>query len=258
MNFSDLKTPKKTNCLSCKLNKKYIKCSNCLKLISSNKKILHQRYCKINIKRCNKCNESIPIEEYNEHIKYYHKKENEKSFIKKKNLSSKKKLIPCKYCGLFLNNLELNDHQYICGCRTENCKFCGECVIRKNLDEHYKKFCDFFSRNNTEKSIKYKRNKNYSSKNKSSEIRRRVLSIDKEIERKAKLTKSKSRNKNKNQSKEKSKKRTDYLYPEENISKNLLSYLNFDGNNKLLKNKRKREYYEEIEEDEDEYYDEDY
>ena len=255
MNLSDLKTPKKIECSNCKLNKKYIQCSNCLKLISSKKKLLHERYCKLNIKRCNKCNESIPIEEYNEHIKKNHNKKNEKSSLKKKNQSSKKKLIPCKYCGLFLNNLELNEHQVYCGCKTENCKFCGECVIRKNMDEHYSKLCDFFSRNNSEKTKKKKQNKNFSSKNKSSEIRRRVLSIDKEIERKAKLTKSRTRNKNK--SKEKLKKNNDCLFPEENISKNLLSDLNFDGNNYLLKNKTKREY-DEIDEEEEEDYNEEY
>ena len=76
-----------------------------------------------------------------------------------------------------------------------------------------------------------------------------MLSLDKEIERKAKLTKSRSRNKNNiSKSKDKNKKNND-LFPEENISKNLLFFLNFDGNNKILKNKRKREIYSEDEED---------
>ena len=252
MNFCDLKTPKKKECSNCLLNKKYIKCSNCSKYISSNKKLLHDRFCKINMKKCIKCDEAIPIEEYKEHLKN-HNKQKEKSSIKKKKTSSKK-LIPCKYCGLFLNQLELNEHQYFCGCKTEECKFCGEYVIRKNLENHYKKICEFFNRNNsTEKSkihnLTKSQNNCSSNKNKSSAIRNRMLSLDKEIERKAKLTKSRSRNKNNiSKSKDKNKKNND-LFPEENISKNLLFFLNFDGNNKILKNKRKREIYSEDEED---------
>ena len=39
--------------------------------------ILHERFCKMNIKYCFQCKEKIPIEEYEEHIKNHNEKKPE-------------------------------------------------------------------------------------------------------------------------------------------------------------------------------------
>jgi len=52
-------------------------CSNCQSEIEDNKMILHERFCKMNIKYCFQCKEKIPIEEYEEHIKNHNEKKPE-------------------------------------------------------------------------------------------------------------------------------------------------------------------------------------
>ena len=49
-----------------------IKCSNCGKDIESVKMILHERYCKLNVRKCSICEEPVPIDEYNEHKSIEH------------------------------------------------------------------------------------------------------------------------------------------------------------------------------------------
>ena len=53
-------------------------CENCGKEIESYKMILHERFCKINIRKCPECNEPIQIDELEEHkiMKHLKKKIN--------------------------------------------------------------------------------------------------------------------------------------------------------------------------------------
>ena len=106
-------------------------CENCGRDIESYKMILHERYCKINIKKCEICKEPIQVDEYEEHKILKHSKQKcttcGQSFIVEelKNHKCTKKMLECQYCGLFLDKNELQDHEYACGSKSTQCEYCG-------------------------------------------------------------------------------------------------------------------------------------
>lgn len=225
--FSNKKSPKTNN------NTK--KCLNCLKTISSAKKVLHERFCKLNVKRCPKCDNPVTTDEFEDHL------DNHKtlSSTRTKYTKSKEKLIPCKYCSLQLSNDELEEHEYICGGKTETCLLCKKLIPRKFYENHLNNQCEsvmrtakkpityssgysssYSGRKFSEKTVSQTRKKkiNYSS------VRKKLLSMDKEISKKEmKLTK-----KNNNQN-------------HDRINKNLLEYLNFEKSaSNFLRNKHCR------------------
>ena len=217
------------------------KCSNCLKTISSSKKVLHERFCKENIKKCPICNEPIPKEEFEEHLISHRTFSSTKS--KKTKSSSTKKLLLCRYCGLSLSEDELNDHEYMCGSKSQQCLLCKKFIPKKFYENHLNNECEGFQRTkkkNTTTSSKYSSSysgsctsKKYDNKSVSfyknkkinySSVRRKMLSMDKEISKKEnRITKEKSNE----------------LY-DNNITKNLMEYLEFGKSSNLLNQKRNR------------------
>ena len=107
-------------------------CTNCEEQIPLKTFILHERMCKINIKKCDKCNKPINIEDIEEHNNEFHNdKECEFCKIKFSNEEIKfhsnncdYKMIECKYCNMLINKIDLSEHQYICGSKTELCDIC--------------------------------------------------------------------------------------------------------------------------------------
>lgn len=224
--LSNKKTPKTNN------NTK--KCLNCLKTISSAKKVLHERFCKLNVKRCPICDDPVPTEEFEEHL------DNHKTFssTRAKFTKSKETLFPCKYCSLQLSNDELEEHEYMCGGKTETCLLCKKLIPRKCYENHLNNQCEGIMRT-AKKPITYSSGYSSSSGRKFSEktvsqtrkkkinyssVRKKLLSMDKEISKKEmKLTK-----KNNEQN-------------HDCINKNLLEYLNFEKSaSNFLRNKHCR------------------
>ena len=120
-------------------------CTNCRQDIEESKIFLHQRFCFQNIKYCEKCQEGIVIEEYEEHcLQHSLPKEESKSNSKelKRSLTLKRvesSKIGCQYCGFFCSYGELEEHEKMCGSRSSNCKQCGKFLLIKDLKSHLEK-----------------------------------------------------------------------------------------------------------------------
>ena len=168
------------------------KCSNCKRIISSNKRLLHMRFCKAHMTKCAICDELFPIDEINEHLDEHKTKRTATSSAKKP--STPVLMIPCVYCGLKLNKNEINDHEYICGARTQNCPMCGEFVTFKAFEKHLNELCKGFHNKRKQnqltpisikKTSTYKKKINNikqrnAKKKEYSNIRKRMLFLDKE------------------------------------------------------------------------------
>ena len=122
-----------------------VKCSNCRAEIDESKMFLHERFCFQNIKYCEKCQEGIIKEEFDEHLEKHKSKqipENNTSSEKEKNENTLKRVesskVGCPYCNFFLSYSEYEEHLEMCGARTTECKMCGKSLLYKNLDTHIK------------------------------------------------------------------------------------------------------------------------
>ena len=69
-----------------------------------------------------------------------------------------KNLYECQYCGLFMKQNELKDHEYICGSKTIKCEYCGENVTKTTYDLHLEYSCEKFKKNNDKDKKDYKDN----------------------------------------------------------------------------------------------------
>lgn len=123
-----------------------VKCSNCRCEIEDLKMMLHERFCKQNVKYCEECKTAIPLEEFDEHLSS-HKSEIKTDLQKK--LSKEKKTssslpketsskIECEYCGYPLCVDEIKDHEIMCSSRSTECKICHQKLIIKFLEAHLK------------------------------------------------------------------------------------------------------------------------
>ena len=122
-------------------------CENCGKDIESYKMVLHERFCKINIRKCDICKEPIQIDELEEHKIMKHQKQKcpdcGQSFLlpELKTHKCPKKMVECQYCGLFVDKNELNDHEYQCGAKSIPCEYCGINVPAMEKALHLKYTC---------------------------------------------------------------------------------------------------------------------
>ena len=124
------------------------KCSNCHIELDGIKLSLHERYCIENMKYCETCKQAIPKEEFEEHLnghlsrqqsKEIKNEEKKEKFEEKKDsflakMSSEK--IPCEYCGELKSLDLLEEHETMCGARTENCNYCNKFIPRKDMKSH--------------------------------------------------------------------------------------------------------------------------
>ena len=119
-------------------------CSNCHIEIDDSKIVLHERFCIQNIKYCATCQEGFPIEEFDEHLSDHLSRQASKNISKdelqKKNSMSLKRLeskkIGCKYCSMPLSYSLVEEHEEMCGARTNPCPFCGKMILMKDLESH--------------------------------------------------------------------------------------------------------------------------
>ena len=122
-----------------------VKCSNCRAEIDDSKMFLHERFCFQNIKYCEKCQEGIIKEEFDEHLEKHKSKqiaEKNSSSLEERNSNTLKRVesskIGCPYCGFLLGYSEYEEHLEMCGARTTECKMCKKSLLYKNLDAHIK------------------------------------------------------------------------------------------------------------------------
>ena len=113
-------------------------CSNCKIELDNMKLLLHERYCIENIKYCIECNKGISKAEFEEHIKKHmlkKKEEEEKEELKKKEESER---IECQYCGESMSYTLIDDHENMCGSRSDYCQICGQLLLVRNMRKHLK------------------------------------------------------------------------------------------------------------------------
>jgi hypothetical protein len=106
------------------------------------KLLLHEGYCKTNIKLCEYCGEKVVIIDLEDHIKTLHSmidckhcgKKFEPNILEKhREVCKEEEKYQCKFCLLEMDITELIDHEYICGCKTELCEICGSFVAIKGI-----------------------------------------------------------------------------------------------------------------------------
>ena len=119
-------------------------CPNCKIEIEESKLVLHQRFCFQNIRYCEKCEEAIPIDEYDEHLSMHASKQN-LSLLKKESKEMRESLclqklesskIGCQYCGLMLSFSDYLEHEEACGSRTQECPDCQNLIMTKDFVDH--------------------------------------------------------------------------------------------------------------------------
>lgn len=119
-------------------------CSNCHIEIDDSKIVLHERFCIQNIKYCATCQEGFPIEEFDEHLAGHLSRQPSKNISKeelqKKNSLSLQRLeskkIGCKYCNMPLSYSLIEEHEEMCGSRTNPCPFCDKLILMKDMESH--------------------------------------------------------------------------------------------------------------------------
>ena len=130
-------------------NENMTKCDNCDKLIEQSKMLLHERFCKLNIKKCTICKQPVLVEEYEDHMDDCHQ-EVECEFCKKTfsnaDIEAHKRkcdcqLVYCTYCEMKVPKREQKEHEYICGAKTEECEICKQFVQLKDMKAHRLKGC---------------------------------------------------------------------------------------------------------------------
>lgn len=114
--------------------------------IEASKIILHERFCSQRNKFCEKCNEVITVEEFEEHVKNHNKiqtklSKEEKVSSKKTQDTELKRLestkVNCRYCSLPLSEGEVKEHEVNCGARSATCEYCMQKMLVKDLEQHY-------------------------------------------------------------------------------------------------------------------------
>ena len=61
--------------------------------------------------------------------------EEEKEELKKKEESER---IECQYCGESMSYTLIDDHENMCGSRSDNCQICGQLLLVRNMRKHLK------------------------------------------------------------------------------------------------------------------------
>ena len=124
-------------------------CSNCEEKIPLSKLILHERMCFLNIKKCDKCNKPVNVDDIEEHNNEYHNdkicnfcnkkfsNEDFKSHLNECDL----KCLECRFCQMEIILRDLNEHEYVCGSKTEICNNCKQLIQKKDLINHKKIGC---------------------------------------------------------------------------------------------------------------------
>ena len=110
--------------------------------MSSFKLLLHEGYCKNNIKICEFCGDKVVIIDLDDHIKSLHSnldckfcgKKFEPSLLEKHHEVCNDKKYQCMYCSLDMHIYDLVEHEYMCGSKTELCELCTNFVAIKGID----------------------------------------------------------------------------------------------------------------------------
>ena len=124
------------------------KCPNCHIELDDMKMTLHERYCIQNIKYCNECKEAIPKEEFEEHLSHHLSRQQSKEIknekkeeIKNEEIKIKKEesqQLECQYCGELMSYKLIDEHENMCGARTDYCDVCGKLILLRNMKNHLK------------------------------------------------------------------------------------------------------------------------
>ena len=147
------------------------KCKNCHIDLDGIRLINHEKYCIQNIKYCEKCQQAIPKDEFEEHLSNHlsriqskeiknEEKKEENNLIKEESAK-----LQCEFCEQLLSLDLVEEHEKMCGSRTDNCINCGKLIRKKDMKNHLQ-FCiqEKFNQNNNNYNYNYS-NSDYNNNN---------------------------------------------------------------------------------------------
>uniref|UniRef100_A0A3Q3WFE0 TRAFD1/XAF1 zinc finger domain-containing protein n=1 Tax=Mola mola TaxID=94237 RepID=A0A3Q3WFE0_MOLML len=120
-------------------------CGQCHKQVAAANLVLHEMHCKRFLCVCPECGESVPTEQLNQHKEEQHtqvkcskckKKVEHCQLIDHESNECVERLCECRFCELEVPWRQLDEHEQVCGSRTELCGDCGRYVTLRDQPEH--------------------------------------------------------------------------------------------------------------------------
>ncbi|CAN6306590.1 unnamed protein product, partial [Urochloa humidicola] len=112
-------------------------CAHCQREIPSSNIDLHSVHCARNLQKCQHCGEMVPRKLMDEHYDENHAPMNctlcketieRESWDLHKSEKCPQRMVACEYCEFELPAIDLNEHQDVCGNRTEHCQTCRKYI----------------------------------------------------------------------------------------------------------------------------------
>ncbi|KAG2551802.1 XIAP-associated factor 1-like isoform X1 [Panicum virgatum] len=112
-------------------------CAHCQREIPSSNIDLHSVHCARNLQKCQHCGEMVPRKLMDEHYDENHAPMNctlckdtieRESWDLHKSEKCPQRMVACEYCEFELPAVDMNEHQDVCGNRTEYCQTCKKYI----------------------------------------------------------------------------------------------------------------------------------
>ena len=116
-------------------------CKNCRSNVPTPVWELHETTCERHRWYCDVCEQPFPKNDREQHNQNYHamipcecgEKVEVRKMADHKKVDCSRRLIPCMYCDCPTFHCELQEHEFVCGSRTEPCEYCKKRFRLSNL-----------------------------------------------------------------------------------------------------------------------------
>ncbi|KAL3830380.1 hypothetical protein ACJIZ3_019182 [Penstemon smallii] len=117
-------------------------CSHCDRAVPSSNLDLHFAHCSRNLEKCKVCGDMVPKKLAEEHFLNTHAQTMERNVLDD-HLGEKctQRIVTCKYCEFPLPEIDLLDHEEVCGNRTELCHLCSKYIRLNERQSHESSLC---------------------------------------------------------------------------------------------------------------------
>ncbi|XP_068441529.1 XIAP-associated factor 1 [Clinocottus analis] len=125
-------------------------CGTCHKDVAEANFSLHETHCRRFLCLCPDCDEPVPREQLDQHREEQHTevrcskchlKMERRHLVDHESDQCEERLQSCCYCELELPRKDLDEHQLVCGSRTELCRDCGRYVTLRDRPGHAAAAC---------------------------------------------------------------------------------------------------------------------
>ncbi|KAK0135806.1 XIAP-associated factor 1 [Merluccius polli] len=101
-------------------------CGQCHKVVAIDNFALHESHCRRFLCLCPDCDETVPREQLEQHRLDEHTQVQDCVV----------RLLCCEFCELELPCRELEEHECVCGSRTERCNICHNYILLRDQAQH--------------------------------------------------------------------------------------------------------------------------